>query len=218
MADGALFGVGASNVWNFKIGILADGQHLQTGFSVRDVLTNDNDVTDCLDALETFADGAFKALMIDQDKIEYIDVGRVGGIEGGRREYTAKVGGTGISLGSMLPTFTAVNISLKRTARARFGQGRMSWPLRDDRRADGNFLNAGGIAAYQGAIDDLVSKFTGVSADLRLVNYHLDLPARPATSTTPARDAIPARWYEVETVHLDALVRFRKSRRAGIGT
>lgn len=217
MADGTMGGALDAAVFRVRCGYLASGQHCQTGFHVRDVAVNDNSAQDVVDAVDTWFNGTFKAYLIDRDKLEYINVTKLFSEEGATKEYVNVSGGTGISDSSVAPTFLAINIAMKTQRRKRYGQGRMFWPIRDDRRFDDNILNATGIAAAQGVIDDLLAKFTGVSADLHLCNQHLTLPARPATTTSPARPEIAPHWYDVDVVKLDTTVRALRSRLVGHG-
>jgi hypothetical protein len=218
MADGTMGGALDQNVFKVSIGYLSQGQHCQTGFKLRDVAVNDNDAGEVNDAVQLWANGAFKALLLDSDFLEYVDVVKLFSEEGSRHDYVNNAGTRAASASSILPTFLACNISLKTQRRKRYGQGRMFWPMRDDRWVDLDILNAGGIAAFQGAIDDLVARFTGLTADLHLCNSHLTIPARAATTTTPARAAIPPHWYDVDTVKLETAVTAIKSRKVGRGS
>lgn len=218
MADGGMGGIGDSSVFDIVISWLANGQHCQTGFSVRDVAVNDNDAQDVADAVDPFANGLFKGLLLATDRLLSVDVVKLFSEDSAHIDYVNVAGTNNPGSTTYLPTFIACQIAMKRQARKRYGQGRMFWPIRQDTWVDADQLTGPAITAIQSIIDDLKSKFTGVSADLHLVNRTFTVAARPATSTTPARTAITNHWWEVDTLVLKTDVTAIKSRKVGKGS
>jgi hypothetical protein len=218
MADGSMGATLDQRVFDVNIGWLANGQHCQTGFSVRDVAVNDNDAQDVVDAVDPFANGLFKGLLLTTDKLLFVDVVRLFSEDSARKEYVDVAGTNGPASTTYLPTFLCAQIALKRQARKRYGQGRMFWPIRQDTWVDGDVLTGPAVTAIQSIIDDLNAKFTGVSADLHLCNHHLIIPARPQQGSTPARAEIAPHWYDVDNVILKTDVTVMKSRKVGKGS
>ena len=217
MADGSLGGALDQNVFKVRCGMQVNLQKIETGFKLRDVAVNDNSAEDVADAVDTWFNGAFKAILSTVDKLLYIDVTKMFSEEGFRKEYVNVTGTMAGGVDLFAPTPTAVQISLKTQRRKRYGQGRMFWPCRAENWANGDFLNSTGIAGMQGVVDDLLSKFTGVSADLHLCNAHLTIPPRAATTTSPARPEIAPHWYDVDTVKINEALTFIHSRKSGVG-
>lgn len=219
MADGPMTGAGAQNVWRVMIKYKVKDTLCQTGFKLRDVAVNDNDAGEVADAVTPWVHNSFRTLLATADEITAIDVFRIGGEEGIERILTGEFGTSGLPDTTQVPTFLAANVAFKTSRRKRYGQGRVFWPVRNENWVDNDKFNATAIGAYQGAIDALLTAFTGstVTHDLLLVNSHGILPPRAATATTPARPEIPATWYDVETVKLNTVVTYLRSRKLGIG-
>lgn len=219
MAKGTLFGLTDPNVFKVNVRFTIGNEKCQTGFKLRDLATQDNSVQDVIDAVDPWVTNFFKPLLMTADKIDAIDVTKLGSDEGAEKLYVGVTGNIAGSTPQFQPSFIAANIALKTSLRKRYGQGRMFWPLREEGWQDAGFLNAAGIAAFQGAITGLTDAFSGsvITHDLVLVNTHGVLPARAATGSSPARPEIPASWYDVEVVKLNTLVTSLRSRKIGIG-
>jgi hypothetical protein len=217
MASGLILGTGAKAVYQVNIGWLANNQHCQTGFAVRDVAFNDNTAQGVLDVIDPFANGLFKGLLLDSDRLLFLDVARLFSEDSAHKDYVNVPGTNGSGQATYLPTFLSMKIAMKRQARKRYGQGRMFWPIRQDTWVDADTLTAGAITAVNSIIQWLTDNLTGVTADLHLCNYHMVIPARPAKGSTPAREEIPPTWYDVDTIVLATDATAVKSRKVGRG-
>lgn len=219
MAKGTLYGLTDPNVFKCSIRTRIEGQLVQTGFKLRDLAVQDNTPATVGAAVQAWVDDHYKALFLVTDDIVGIDVIKMGSDEGWIHDYSNTHGTASITTGTWHAPFIAVNIGLKTSARKRYGQGRMFWPMRFESWSDGSVLNSTGITAIQGVIDALLDAFSGsvVDHDLVLVNTHPTLPPKVATSTSPARPEIPASWYDVESVKLNTYITTLRSRKVGIG-
>lgn len=219
MASGTWGGSGDNKIYQVRLNWAQGSGLCQTGFHLRDLAVQDNTAETVANAVDAFFNGQFKTLLMNADTLINVDVLVKGTVTGFKKLYNNVHGTMNPQINQWQPGFLAIKVDLKTSNRSRYGQGRMFWPCRNGDYTTQETLNATGITAYQGVVDDLISKFTQsvVSNDLRLVNVHGVIPEKPATSTHPARAAVPASWYDVETVHLDTLVRHVASRMAGIG-
>lgn len=219
MANGTLFGLTDPNVWKVAVRMTVQNQKIQTGFKLRDLAVQDNTAQSVIDAVDPWVVNFLVTLLLTVDTIDALDVTRLGGEEGAEKIYVNQAGTLGHSLDHSLPTWTAVNVALKTSLRKRYGQGRMFLPLRSDIWQDADFLSPTGIGAFNNVITGLTDAFSGsvLTHDLVLVNTHGILPAKAATATSPGRQQIPAKWYDVEAVKLNTLVSGVRSRKIGIG-
>lgn len=219
MAEGEVLAVGAPTLFKVAIRYKVGDTLNQTGFKLRDLAVNDNDVGDVVDAVVPWVHNSFRTLLHQGDEVIAVDVLEMFSENGIEHLFNGEFGTSNLPGTAQLPNFLAANIAMKTSKRKRYGQGRMFWPLRNENWIDMEKINATGIGAFQGAIDALVAAFSGsvLTHDLSLVNTHPILAARAATATTPARPEIPAKWYDVETIKLNTVVTGLRSRKLGIG-
>lgn len=220
MATGTVGGALDKHIFDVTIGFHRGTNACQTGFSLRDLAVNDNSPEDVSDAVVPWVTNFFRPLLTTADSIDFVDVKQVASTEGFTHPFVNTFGSMNPSSFVRTPAFLCVAIALKTQRRARYGQGRMYWPIPSEDWMEADVVNATGAAAYQGAIDDLVSNFSGsvLTHDLALVNHHGLIAGKAATTTSPARPEIPPSWYDVDVVKLSTLIRSLRSRRTGQGS
>ena len=196
----------------------------QTGFKMRAMGVTLDDPAGVLAAILPWVENSFAPLLLTTDTVPGVDVVNITSGESASHSFANLTGGQavgGVAGNTSLPGYVMANVSLKGTIRRRYGQGGMRWPVRIEQWVDGDQLNAAGAAAFQGAIDALVEDFVGSTieaAGYRIINAHGPIAAKPATPTTPARDPVPASWYDVSTIRLNRNLSFLRSRKAGVGS
>lgn len=220
MATGTWGGLTDNNIFRVTCAWSQGSGICQTGFKLRDLAVQDNSSEDVANAVDAWFNGTFKTILMNSDKLLFVDVLKMGTTTGFKKLYNNVSGTRNPTITLWGPGFVSVEVALKNSNRARYGQGRMFWPVRGSDYYQFDALTATGIAAFQGIVDDLVDKFSGsvLTHDLVLVNAHGTIPARAASGSRPARPEIPPSWYDVETVHLNTAVTSLRSRKAGIGT
>lgn len=220
MASGTWGGVTDPNIFKVTLTWAQGSGVCQTGFKLRDLAVQDNSPLDVANAVDAFFNGQFKTLLMNADTLINIDVLKMGTVEGTKKLYDNVHGTMNPQINQWQPGFLAVQVALKTSNRSRYGQGRMFWPVRNGDYTTQESLNATGITAYQGVVDDLVAKFSGsvLTHDLVLVNAHGTIPPRAAHGSTPARPEITPHYYDVETVHLNTTITGLRSRKVGIGS
>lgn len=220
MAQGTVGGSGDKNVFDITIAFHRGTNACQTSFSLRDLAVNDNSPEDVANAVVPWVNDFFRALLTTADALDFVDVKQVATVDGFTHPFNNVFGSVAPASFVRTPSMLCVCVNLKTQRRARFGQGRMYWPIPTEDWMEADVVNATGITAYQGAIDNLVENFSGsvLTHDLALVNHHGILPPRAASGQTPARPEIPATWYDVDVVKLNTMIRALRSRRAGQGS
>lgn len=220
MATGTIGGLTDAHVFDVTISFNRGTNQCQTGFSLRDLAVQDNSAQDVADAVVPWVNNFFRTMLTTADAINFVDVKQVASTNGFTHPFNNVFGSMNPSSFVRTPSFLCVAVALKTQRRARYGQGRMYWPIPTEDWMEADNVNATAVTAYQGAIDDLVSNFSGsvLTHDLALVNHHGILPPRAAHGQTPARPEIPATWYDVDVVKLSTVIRSLRSRRTGIGS
>jgi hypothetical protein len=221
MARGTWGGLTDPNL--FKVAIrfqFANNFKGQTGFKLRDLAVQDNTCESVANAVVPWVNGSFRTLLNQLDTILAVDVIKMGTDEGFTHLFDNTHGTVTVAADVICPSYNAVNIALRTQLRKRYGQGRMFWPVRRDDDINMDTLNAQGLAAQQGALDALMTAFSGsvLTHDLVLVNAHKVIPPRAATASTPARPEIPPSWYDVESVKVNTAITSLRSRKVGIGS
>lgn len=221
MARGT-WGTGLLDTHVFKVNIrfTRAGSKCQTGFKVRDLVTNDQSEQNVADAVRDVLEAPFRGIITPRDTIDGIDVQLMGQDTGAFANPVTTAGGMAVSAAEELPSFVNAVLSFKSEIRKRYGQGRMFIPVAHEGMLDANAINSFGQSLLNGFITPLTTNFTGsaVTHDLRLVTAHQALPERAATVGRPMRPAIPASWYDVGSIRLNTLVTTLRSRKAGVGS
>lgn len=219
MARGTWGGALDRHPYKVRISWTDDVHILQTGFTLMSVGANVSSPEEAANAVLPWVDEKFKTLLLTTQRIAGIDVVDLTNLEGFAISPGAMVGTRAVGAASQVPSALAYVVSMKGELRARYGQGRMFWPIVTDNDFDGDLLSAAGIAAAQDVIDDLAARFIGNTVGgHNLVNVHGVIPARAATPTRPARDEVPPSWYDVTSLRLRTVVTFLRSRKAGVGS
>lgn len=222
MARGTWGGTLDPNIFHVNIRFLRSGQHCQTGFKVRDAVTNDNTAQEVAEAVDAAILSSFRGLLLTNEQVEGIDVRRLGSEEGGwvPKTYAEGSGGLDVSsAGNGTPAFIAANLALKSEIRKRYGQGRMFLPMSHDGWMDGNFMNSTGVSNFAAFLTAMTSNFTGSTTthDLILVNAHPAIPEHLAVGQPGYRAAVPASWYDVVSLRLSTTITFLRTRKYGVG-
>jgi len=222
MARGTWGGTLDPSIFRVTIRFLRGTSHCQTGFFLRDTVTNDNDAQEVADEVNTQLNAAFRGLLSGLDSLELIDVVKLGSEEGGVHQITSGSGGGSLTSTAAIqsPSFMCANIALKSEIRKRYGQGRMFLPIANDDEYDGNVLTAGGVTIMQSFLTPLTDHFMGdpLTHDLLLVNAHPLLPVRGAVGAPGYRPEIPASWYDVVSLRINSNVTALRSRKVGVGS
>jgi hypothetical protein len=222
MARGTWGGSGDPSIFQVTFRFLRGTSHCQTGFKLRDTVTNDNTAQEVADEVFTQLAVAFRGMLSGLDSLESIDVLKLGSEEGGVHLLTAGSGGGSLTSTStsQVPSFMCANVAMKSEIRKRYGQGRMFLPIANDSEFDGNTLHADGVTIIQSFLTPLATHFMGdpVTHDLLLVNAHPLLPVRGAVGAPGYRPEIPASWYDVVTNRINSTVTALRSRRVGVGS
>lgn len=130
---------------------------------------------------------------------------------------TTLTGGTG---NVYMPGFVAAVFSFRSSIRARYGQGRMFFPVTLESWADRETLNAAGFTALDPIREALADNYIDPvgAGDFSLINWHKLLPAgRPSKSATPLPE-VPATWYDVQSIRINPQVTALRSRKQGVGS
>lgn len=190
---------------------------IQTGFKMRSVGITYTEPTALAAEVQDFVTESFRTILPTAVQVLGVDVVDLVSLMGSSTSPANEMGTVGTS--SIAPTFTAVTATLKGPLRARYGQGRMYLPMLNEEWTNWEVLNATGIAAIQGMITEMTNRYVGNDVTgFNLVNAHGIIPAKAATPTRPARDAVPASWYDVDSIRLNTNVTFLRSRKAGVGS
>jgi hypothetical protein len=214
-----MFGLTDPNIFKVRIRFQIGQNQCETGFKLRDVATQDNTPATVSATVEPWAHTNFRTLLNSDDTLVAVDVLKMGTDEGHEHLFINEHGTRDDGAGALVPSFLAVNISMKTQLRKRYGQGRMFWPIRAESQVQQDSIAPGAIAGFQGVLDALTGLFTGdpITHDLILVNTHGILPPRAAHGSTPARPEIPASWYDVESFKVNLPLTSLRSRKVGIG-
>lgn len=220
MARGTWGGGSDPNIFKVNFRFFLGASHCQTGFKLRDAVTNDNSAQEVADEVATQLAASFRGMLGANDSLEGIDVLRLGSDEGGWHPVSPGTGTYSFAGNEETPNFLAGNISLKSEIRKRYGQGRMFLPIVSDSMVDGNVLTSGGIARFQGFLDLITDHFTGDPAthDLILVNAHPALEQRGTPGAPGYRAALPASWYDVVSLRINTVATYLRSRKVGVGS
>jgi hypothetical protein len=219
MARGTWGGTGDIRPFACKITFQLGLSLCQTGFHLRNGSLSFDSAQEVADDVYDYANTSFRTILGVQDRMVGVDVVNMATLEGGSRSFS-NVTGTQTITGAALPSYVQVPVSLKGELRARYGQGRMLWPVRPESYTTDDQLNTIGQAGLQGAIDAFVTRYvgTGLTFDLRAVNVHGVIPPKPATPSRPARPEVPASWYDVTSARLSTNLSFLRSRKQGVGS
>lgn len=192
----------------------------QTGFHLRDQSLTPVDPQDAAEHVAEWVTESFRTLFANTDRFLGVDVVDMTTGEGGAVSFPNLVGSLSIDATTQLPAFMQLPVALKGELRRKYGQGRMLWPIRHESWSNFSELNGSGVAAYQGVIDALVSRYIGSfpTNTYRLINVHGVIQPREATPTSPARPEVPPSWYDVTTVRLSTRPSFLRSRKEGVGS
>lgn len=201
---------------NFRLGV----SRCVTGFHLRATALAFPTPAQVAAAVNDFAVTNFRTLLTSADEVLGVDVVNMVTGEGASTNLANQPGTLGVAAAGILPSYVMAPISLKGELRRRYGQGRMYWPIRNEVWVDGDALNATGTAAVEGVLDSFNDRFidTTVVDRLAAINVHGVLPPLAATPSRPAREEIPASWYDVTSARLNTTLSFLRSRKAGVGT
>lgn len=219
MAQGPWGGLLNQRVFQAKISMSKGTSKFQTGFHLRDVGVNTLSPQDVADEVADFATTSFRTILSDTCRIDGIDVVNLVSKEGGSVSPNNVVG-TVATNGGDGPMYVTLPISYRGELRTRYGQGRGLWPMLIEAWITSDSLNATGIAAVQGVIDEMADRFIGpsITTSMHLINLHGLLPPRAATEDSPARPAIEPTWYDVTSIRMNTALSFLRSRKAGVGS
>lgn len=222
MARGTWGGALDPNIFKVTFRFRMGTSKCQTGFKVRDVAAQDNSAQQVAQQVSDTLNTPFRFLLSSNDVLESIDVIKMGTEEGGLVQFTPTLGqGGNTNVGTAkLPQFVCANVALKSEIRKRYGQGRMFLPLVNEAHVDENIINNDGVAAINGFLTPLSGNFTGstVTHDLILVNAHGPLAQRKVPGVSGYRPALPASWYDVVSLRINAAATFLRSRKIGVGS
>lgn len=213
-------GIGDTRVFDVRIKLKLPGGFAQFGFSLRDVALQGQTAAECAAHVHANMQTPIQGILTTADALLDVDVRRLGTQEGGSVSFGSAVGALNAVAAERTPSMLAVVVTFKSEIRARYGGGRMFLPVRYEPWIDGDSLSTAGVTSLQAFLDAIQTEYmqgTG-SGEFRLVTAHPALAAgRPSTSPTPL-PAVPARWYDVQSMRLNTVLTSLKSRRAGVGT
>lgn len=219
MARGTWGPGGDNNLFGVRISWMQGTSTMQTGFKLRGATLTTEDADEIADAVEGWVNTSFRTILLLADRVQGIDVVNLVSREGASRSPANMTGAISMAASGRAPSYIAAVVSMKGELRTRYGQGRMFWPVRSEDFSDEEQLNAAGLAAFQGVIDDLTELFTGNTVTgYNLVNAHGIIPAKAATPTSPQRPEVPASWADVTSLRLNRNTTFLRSRKAGVGS
>ena len=218
MARGEWGGTLETKPWQCKISWLVGLSQQQTGFHLRATALAFPSPTDVANEVADFANESFRTILANSDKLLGVDVVNMVTGEGGSVSFS-NVMGTVAATTFRPPSYVTANATLKGELRRRYGQGGMRLPVAAESFTNDDVLNSTGLAALQGMIDEMTSRYIdgGVMPSYVLCNVHGVLPPKAATPKRPARPEIPASWYDVTSIRLNSAVSFLRSRKQGVG-
>lgn len=211
MAQGEWGGALDRRIFRANIAFMRGGQKCQTGFFVRDAGLPTLDAEDVAESVLEFATEDFNKLLNGADRLIGVDVLNMETNEG--HSISAPVA-PGTANGTIAPSFMQVSVALKGSLRKRYASGRMLWPVSVVDMFDKNELTALHRAYFQTVIDALESRYIGQDVTHSMILCHVH-KAKPATAKRPA---LPAMWYDITSVRLNATLSSVRSRRQGNGS
>jgi hypothetical protein len=204
----------------FQLGL----SRCQLGFGFRNVIVTGDQSAALLAELHPWILTNFRPLLSPLDKLIGCEVVNVAAKTGVSHDY-GNIGGTSdAQAASTQPSFMACTVSLKSGYRSRLGTGRFFLPVRHEGWVDGDQLSSTGNTILQGFVTAFGTTFitNGLLDGTRLANFHEALPERPRTGRNASAlgplPAVPATWYDVESVRLNTIPTSLRSRRAGVGS
>lgn len=220
MATGTWGPDGDAEPLNVRISFRLGTSVCQTGFKLRDSSLTPVNEQDCAEDVQAWVESAFRNIFGPLDLFLGVDVVNMVSGAGGSVSFGNIVGTQSMTPAQTLPSYVMVPLTFKSSLRRRYGQGRMFIPVRNEGFVEADVLTAGGVTGYQSVIDTLTARYlgSGASSDYTLINVHGQIPPKLATPTTPARPAVPPSWYDVQTVRLNSVVSFVRSRKQGVGS
>lgn len=221
MARGTWGGNTEYHPLNVRITYTLGSAKCVTGFKLRhSTILGTGDPQEAAEDVGAWVNESYRTLFTTADRFDGVDVVDMTNGEGGGYSFNNVTGTINAAASNIVPSYITAPISLKGELRRRYGQGRMLWPVRGEGFITEDKLDATGVAAFQGVIDNMIARYLGAggSSDYTLVNVHGLIAERAATPTSPARAAVQPSWYDVTTVRLNTSLSFLRSRKQGVGS
>lgn len=220
MARGTWGGDGDPSIFKVTYRFRLGNSICSTGYKLRDVAIQDNTAQEVAEQVRTVATESFRALLTQFDNFDGVDVVKMGSEEGGWAPLAVTGGAFPNADADAMPNFICANVAMKSEIRKRYGQGRMFVPVVGEFDVLKNVLRPEGIARIQTWLDTLIANFMGNPAthDLIMVTAHPLLPARGIAGQPIFRAAIPASWYDVQSLRVNPNITFLRSRKVGVGS
>jgi len=216
MARGTWGDGSGESLFRVKVQFRLNGQPAQTGFHLRDIGFNTFTPQQVAEHVQPWVQNSFRTILTTTDTVEGIDVLALQTAEGGSVSFSNTTGAVAGTPQQIAPAFLMATVSLKGELRKRYGQGRMFWPVRVEDWYSLESLNTAGIPALQAVVTALTDRYLGstITHNLRLVNVHGPIDAKPATADHPIVPAVPASWYDVTSARLSTAISSLRSRKA----
>lgn len=219
MADGQWGGTFDTRPIRVKVMFKLLQENCQTGFYLRRTGASFAALQDIADDVAEWAETSFRTLLMPADTLVGVDVVDIQSKDGALHPFVNLPGLQGDAAGA-LPSFCTVPVIMKSAKRARYGQGRMLWPIRQEGETFQNNITAAAVTRYQAVIDALGEKYMqgDITGSLQLINVHGPLAAGRGENPGSTAPAVPASWYDVTSIRLNTIVGSLRSRKTGIGS